>query len=201
MLVSFFADTEDTDYYSRCAIKLAARCNHLKIPHKIVEMPDKGHWLENCRQKPFFIEDMLNILKQPIVWLDADGMILEDTDVFDNLACDLACSSRYWRKDWNPDPLRFRVSPIFFNYTPTAIEFVKTWQKYTNEMRDFPDHHAFEKAFFSMRNSLSFQFLPKKYSYGPVITNKSACCIPSRSTTTRRVERLIKREMNENPAS
>ncbi len=73
-LISFY--TENTIYEKEIE-DLSASCKTLQIDHYIEKRKDLGCWEKNCNQKPLFIYECLKRFKKPLLWVDADGIVLK----------------------------------------------------------------------------------------------------------------------------
>jgi hypothetical protein len=74
LIVSFY--TRDT-IYEKEVEDLILSCRGLNLEAHIEPRADLGSWEKNCCQKPEFILECLNRFKRPILWVDADAMILQ----------------------------------------------------------------------------------------------------------------------------
>lgn len=130
-LLSFYTNNWQ---YPKYAKFLRRNCKNFNIKYIIEELPDQGDWIANTRMKTKFVHDKLMELKSPVLWVDVDSTLLRKPHV------DLSYDIGAVRKP--PNQLRtFYVSPLFFNYTPKGIEFVKRWYECDAEGSD---HLAFE---------------------------------------------------------
>jgi hypothetical protein len=78
-------------------------------------------------RKPSFLLSILEEKKKPFVWMDVDTIIHDELKVFDDLEdkCDIALAySGYPPK---VDYRTAKASPIYLNYKPIVIEFLKFW--------------------------------------------------------------------------
>ncbi len=117
ILVSFY--TKQT-IYEKEVEDLAASCQALQIEHYIEAREDLGCWEKNCNQKPQFILECLERFNRPLLWVDADGIVLqkpclnlEEYDLglyFNNIATKHA-----------------RNATIYISPTPAATAFLKLW--------------------------------------------------------------------------
>jgi hypothetical protein len=126
-IVSFYCDIDNRTYYSDHAARLRINCNENNIPHDIKKMKSRGEYRLNCLAKPKFLLKTLEHKKKPFVWLDVDSIIHAELKVFDDLhgKCDMAFA--YDGMPPHVKPTTPKASPIYINYTPIAIEFLKTW--------------------------------------------------------------------------
>ena len=139
-VISFY--TKDW-LYEQHAKRLVLDCDRLDLPCVIQERKTTGSYLKNTCMKPFFIREKLQQLKSPVLWVDCDGSILKKPDFFYGLKCDFAAKrmastrSRTWH-----------VGTMWFNYTPTMLEFMDRWCENTGEISD---ESALEKTWRQMK--------------------------------------------------
>lgn len=126
-IVSFYCDIDGRTYYSDHSRRLRINCNENNIPHDVRELPSRGEYRLNCLAKPKFILDVLEEKKRPFVWMDVDSRIHAELTVFDDLEdkCDMGFAYSGNPKEINPQLPK--ASPIYVNYRPIVIEFLKYW--------------------------------------------------------------------------
>lgn len=78
IVVSYFTNGE----YAGKAERLRASLDRLGIRHDIHKMPDQGSWQKNTFMKPTFIRQKLYQHGVPVVWVDADAVVLRPLDIF-----------------------------------------------------------------------------------------------------------------------
>lgn len=133
-VVSYF-----TPPYEGEARKLVASCNLYHLPHNVVAIPDLGSWRKNCGFKPSFILDALLQFKEPVLWIDADGVVnapLNDLEVAAEHA-DFGAwfiPNRVMRPADVPGGENSGADGIasgtmLWNYTPAAIGLLMLWQE------------------------------------------------------------------------
>lgn len=152
-IISFY--TNDW-HYPQYADKLRDDCDRLGLDHHIVEKPSTKTYDGNCNIKPYFIEEALVELKKPVVWMDVDGSINQFPDVFnDDLAarCDIAGFQS------QRDHTKIHVATIWFAYSETTLDFIRTWQQ---RSMDFIDDGAFQTSLASTSN-IRIETLPQQY--------------------------------------
>ena len=126
-IVSFYADVDGRDYYSKHADRLKRECKNLNIPSDIRPLESRGEYRLNCLRKPQFLLTVLKEKKTPFVWLDIDSIIHNELTDFDKLeqTCDMAFAYQAIPPNI---PIGYpKASPIFINYTPVALEFLELW--------------------------------------------------------------------------
>lgn len=97
--------------YAQEVQRLRASCERFGIERAIAAMEPRGSWERNCALKAPFIQDRLESLKRPVLWIDADGEIVGPISCFANAAYDLACHVR-WSLEKRPPPMNSRTMPF-----------------------------------------------------------------------------------------
>jgi len=121
IFVSFY-----TSFYKKPAMQLRARLEELGYRHYIVRVRDRKDWKKNILRKPAFIWAMLKKFKnETVVWLDADGQILQPPRLLFILNCDLAYHWYRYR-----EPL---CNTILLRNTQKMRAFIKAWAKRTRK--------------------------------------------------------------------
>lgn len=143
-IVSFYCDIDNRTYYSDHAIRLRINCNENNIPHDIRQVESKGEYRLNCLTKPSFLLSVLEEKKKPFVWMDVDSLIHDELKVFDDLEekCDIAFA--YSGFPPNVDFKLPKASPIYLNYKPIVIEFLKFWIEQCNVNMINPNVKVFD---------------------------------------------------------
>jgi hypothetical protein len=120
IVISYY--TKNT-LYEKEALDLIASCKDLNLKHFIEPVENLGSWEKNCCMKPSFILSHLQKLKAPILWVDADAVIVNPLSYFSKLKCDIA-----FRRKMKDDVYEVLSGTLFVNYTQKAIDLLKTWQ-------------------------------------------------------------------------
>lgn len=87
LIVSYY--TLGTPYEEEVK-NLIASCKKLGLNTDIVGIKPLGKWDQNCCYKPLFLLEKLREHKKPILWIDADAMVLKKPLLFETLKCDIA---------------------------------------------------------------------------------------------------------------
>ena len=120
IVVSFY--TPNTIYEERMRT-LKASVEKFKLRHDIQPVEDKGSWRKNVSYKPTFLLEMLKKHKEPILWVDADGVFRQAPKLLYNTNCDVAYF--YW------DMVGFRTictGTLYFANTDMAFQILKAWE-------------------------------------------------------------------------
>lgn len=122
IVVSFY--TKNTSYEKE-AEGLIASCERLSLPYDIEAIDSLGTWDKNCCQKPSFLLRKLQKHKQPIVWVDADAVILKKPTLFDNLEYDIA--AMVVEELPMDDDSKILSGTLYCNNTPQVHTFLQSW--------------------------------------------------------------------------
>lgn len=116
LVVSFY--TKNT-IYEKEVEDLEVSCRSLGIEHYIEKREDLGSWVENTWQKPTFILECLERFDRPLLWVDADGIVLKKPEL--KLDCDIGV---YFN---NYEDRHARNATIYIEPTPAAKKFLCEW--------------------------------------------------------------------------
>lgn len=123
VIISYFTNDWEYPKYAR---EMIEQCESLGLEHRIVERPTQNSYLKNCRMKPTFIKESLNILQRPVLWIDVDGCILQRPKFFTNLDADFAA-----KKMKKERARTWHVGTMWFNYNEKTMAFIDKWIEYT----------------------------------------------------------------------
>jgi hypothetical protein len=77
--------------YENYVQQLIQSMEKVGIPdYKIYRDSDKGSWEKNCQYKAVVLRQALEIVKTPVVWIDADAQFNSYPHLFDEISCDFA---------------------------------------------------------------------------------------------------------------
>ena len=155
LIISFY--TQDWQY-PKLANALRQNCEELGLKHHIKEMTSTGDYVQNTSLKSRFIFETLTTFKEPILWIDCDGSLLDLPTLLDYplvTQFDLAA-----RRHLRPKFRTWGVGTLWFNYTPVAVDFVGAWRDMVGEGTD---EHAFEETWKNFATQLKVYELPDSY--------------------------------------
>ena len=121
-IISYY--TEGTGY-EREVENLIASCQKLNLPHQIDSIPSMGSWEKNCCYKPRYILEKLNELTSPVLWLDADAVVVKKPTLFESLTADIAL--RVVESLPNESPSKMISGTVYVNHTTKAMTILKEW--------------------------------------------------------------------------
>jgi hypothetical protein len=148
---------------------LARSCKNLNLEFSFVGYKSLGSWEKNCCFKAKFILKKIKELKKPILWVDADGLILKKP-VFDDsfFNSDISICPKYASKKI----ISLHSGTIFINYTKNAISLLKAWDKECQmQLNDSKregevwDQRCLYELIFEKDYPTKFSPLPEKYCY------------------------------------
>lgn len=119
-LISFY--TKDT-IYEKEVKDLITSCECLGIEYCIEAREDLGSWDKNCCQKPLFILECMEKYNRPLVWVDADAIVMQKITLhYDNVDLALYFNNRSRNEA--------RSATIYIAPTVFAKDFVLQWYEY-----------------------------------------------------------------------
>lgn len=124
IVISFY--TANTPYQKEVE-NLKASCKQHGIILDAEAVESFGTWELNCAYKPFFILKKLNEYKQPLLWVDADGVFNSPPEWITAFDADIAV--RINQELPSSHPSKVISSTIFVKYNPQTIECLNAWTK------------------------------------------------------------------------
>jgi len=187
VITSFY--TPDWEY-PEFARQLSQNCENLNLEYYIVEKQSSGDYVKNCNIKPFFIREMLEKFKKPILWMDVDGSIVSSPNLFftdDILNYDIAAN----RGRSNSE--KIHVGSIWFNYTKAAMSFVDGWCESVSD--GGIDDGQFNSVWKKHKDIIKFYELPPNYF---VIITKINSIPPEDSCIVHRLSNSLLKQKQKN---
>lgn len=153
-VITFYTPTWEYENYAK---KMQDDCLRLGVPFYSKKYETKGEWILNTTIKPRFILETLQLLKRPILWIDADGTLWKQPDHFlNNYPYDFAA-----RRQTNPWR-QWHVGTLFFNYTEASINFLQKWVEYS-DANPGTDEGALDLVWKDVSDTLTSDELPATY--------------------------------------
>lgn len=190
VITSFY--TPDWEY-PEFARQLSQNCENLNLEYYIVEKQSSGDYVKNCNIKPFFIREMLEKFKKPILWMDVDGSIVSSPNLFftdDILNYDIAAN----RGRSNSE--KIHVGSIWFNYTKAAMSFVDGWCESVSN--GGIDDGQFNSTWKKHKDIIKFYELPSNYF---VIITKINSIPPEDSCIVHRLSNSLLKQKQKNKSN
>ncbi len=171
IIVSYY--TKDTLYEIQVK-DLIQSCETLGLAHDIVGIETLGSWSKNCCFKPAFLLSKLMEHRRPIVWTDADSVVMRQPELFLGMGADMAVHMReHLPKD---DVAKVLSGTIFINYTSRSKRLLKLWIlecKRHMEGKALPlDQEALRDVIYHYPHGAVVESLPEAYCH---IFDKSEC--------------------------
>lgn len=119
---AYTVDSHLGDYYKQASKNLSRSCIDHDIQHVIYPLRAAKDWFEGCSLKPTVIAHALKTYQRPILWLDADAVVLKYPSLLETLKANIALhvgAGGHW------------LSGTLF-VTPAALTFVQQWQQATD---------------------------------------------------------------------
>lgn len=165
-IISFY-----TPDYKQDIDNLICSLKKFNIPYDIEELPKvkplkvNDTWVVNCAEKAKFINHKIRQVKDTVIWLDADSIVIKYPKYFDVIEEDIAVYYEY--------QLRLKSGTILFKYNDTVLEVLDRWQKQCElAPTTFDQIHLQHiiKGFYQELHKLSVFFLPDSYCWMKDVT-------------------------------
>lgn len=163
LFVSYY--TLNTGYEQEIK-NLTLSSKKLSLETDFVAIESKGSWEQNCCYKPQFLLEMLEKHKRPIVWIDADAVILKKPLFFDSLECDIAL--RIYEDLPLEHPSKVNTATVYLRNTKQVKELLKLWKArchyiLANKIGEPWDQSALRDVLFQQESPISVKPLPDSY--------------------------------------
>lgn len=129
LIVSYY--TENTPY-EREVVGLIESCEKLDLEISVDAIPNFGSWEKNCCFKPKYLLQKLQQCKKPILWLDADAIVLQKPSLFETLEKDIALHVSDTLP--NDHPSKMTSGTLFINYTQESMRLLEAWSEETDTL-------------------------------------------------------------------
>lgn len=156
LIICFF--TKGTEYELE-AKRLESSCLALGLDSEIVGVDSLGSWVANCSYKPFFIRDIWKQTKRPVLWVDADGMLLSPPDLLAATSADFAVHK--WKGNG------FASGTVFFKQSEMAGKLLDQWCQCSKDSPEEWDQVTLETAWNIIVKEFPLEtiWLPESYCY------------------------------------
>lgn len=167
VIISFY--TVDTPYQIEIQ-NLIASCAKYHLQTEIEGYPSFGTWELNCAFKPFFILQKMKELQKPLLWVDADGVFLQQPSWQEEaFQADLAVRMH---EDLPKDhPSKVISSTIFVANNKKAEQLIRNWAMETKKLlldperkEEFWDQIALRNVLLSSEKQAKIASLPLVYA-------------------------------------
>lgn len=107
-------------HYTAEAQGLIESCKRLDLPLSCGILQSQGSWEANCAMKGNYVADALALWRRPLLWLDADAVVLKVPTLFENPDFEFAIYFHQPKQE-------FVSNTVYFAYTPRVINLVEEW--------------------------------------------------------------------------
>lgn len=166
LIISFY--TKKTLYQLEIQ-NLLESCEKWNLPIEIEGVESFGSWELNCAYKPFFIYRKLQELKRPLLWLDADAVVVKKPEWIEAFGGDF--SVRINEHLPSDHPSKVISGTIFANYTPECSQLLREWVKESHNQlmqeerkEEFWDQIALRDALLSKAHAANVKSMPLSYA-------------------------------------
>lgn len=121
LIISFYADFGNTEYYEGFAKDLIKKCKEFGVSYDIAAAESRGSYSANCLMKPEFILSKLKEHKSPIIWIDCDTQFRLPFSHFNDVKSDIGMATHSGNMEG------VKASPLYFNYTEGAFKIIREW--------------------------------------------------------------------------
>jgi hypothetical protein len=158
IIVSYYTKNS---LYEKQVEDLVRSCEELQLEYDITGIASLGSWSANCCFKPTFLLQKLLQYRRPIVWTDADSVMMKRPELLGTLRCDLAVHVR----ELLPVSDRGKVlsGTVFINYSSLAKRLLKMW--ILECQRQGIDQEALRDVLFHYPHGASVEHLPASYCH------------------------------------
>src|SRR5579872_3889653 len=163
IVVSYF--TRNT-LYEKDAEQLQLSCERAGLEYRIEGIDSFGKWHEHVCYKPHFILKMLQELKRPLLWVDADAEIVQKPPLPPTSDLSLRIFDHF-----PPDhPSHLFAATIYCNYNPQTITLIEMWGNLCrkgmemNPSLEVSDQVFLKQALDQMSKQIQFTPLPAGFA-------------------------------------
>jgi hypothetical protein len=197
LIISFFSDIENNNYYSDHGKRLIDECEALGLRYDIAEKESIGDYRLNCLSKPQYILDKLDEKQEDLLWLDVDSKLHSEPVEFNDMNSDIGFTTS------NGNLSGMKASPIFLKNNENSRMFIKTWIKSTsnlleNDISKFDHEPLFQLIpMFLQSNTISMSFVGEEYCAWPGNTNNNTVITMGLADAESKKEKLRSLGMSE----
>lgn len=166
VVISFF--TSNTPYQLEVQ-NLIASCKQHGVSLDVEAVESFGTWELNCAYKPFFILKKLNEYRQPLLWVDADGVFNRIPEQIKAFNADIAVRINEGLPVSHPS--KVITSTIYLDFNPRVVECMQLWIKECAQQlldpertEEFWDQIALRNVLFSQEYSAKIAYMPLAYA-------------------------------------
>ncbi len=163
LVVSYY--TKGTPYEEEVEF-LRKSCQEFGIECYIEGVENRGSWEENCAYKAYFMREMMQRFRRPLLWVDADAVFLRPLVFEECMFADLALIRI---KEDQGDRFCVYSGTVYVNGTEGGIKGLDLWCHYSDKIRKetgiappFMDQISLHMVLLA-KPSIQIEPLPLKY--------------------------------------
>ena len=193
-IISYY--TQGTGY-EREVKNLIASCQKLQLPYQIDPLPSLGSWEKNCCYKPRYILEKLEKLSTPVLWLDADAVVVKKPTLFQSMTADIAL--RVVDSLPSDSPSKMISGTVYINQTAKAKTILREWDAECQRLLEESQTEVWDQV--GLRNVLqrsdaTIYPLPRAY-YMIYDTMTTQMCQKEAIIVHYQASRIFKKEINQ----
>lgn len=171
MVISYY--TPDP-YYKELGESLRKSCEKYGVDNAIAELPSRGEWIKNINLSPGYINDCMMKYNRPLLWIDADSVLIQFPNLFRSKPddCDMVL-----RVPTNKRERMWTVGVMYINNTTMSKAFLKRWAALTEKDKGnglCSDEYYFDRTWREMGHLMKVYSMPGEYTF---TTKKSPGCV------------------------
>lgn len=163
LYVSFY-----TPDYAGVAHRLKVSLQMFGLDHHVIEIPDRGRWVDNCAFKPEFILREMWEDPRPVVWIDADAVVRSVPWAFEHeprgpVEPDARICTYIWKRVRRPEVLS---GTLYFSGGLGSKRLLELWIELQQKNPDMWDQRTLALAMDVARDmNITIENLPFEYVY------------------------------------
>jgi hypothetical protein len=138
--------------------KLKQSLDEHKVKYEIIGVRSQGSWERNTHLKPHVIKQVMEKHKIPVVWIDADAVVMKPLTFFEEVPGDISYHTVTWPNGFK----EMLVGTIYFDNNHKTESFIDEWIR-QNEHGKGPDGEVFQKIMETNPMDLNVTDLPGDY--------------------------------------
>jgi hypothetical protein len=153
---------------AKAMVASAARFGYRSQP---IAVPDQGDWWRNCSAKPQYFLKAFREHNGPVLWLDADCLVLEPLDDLLEMLNQADLLVKY--RPAHAFSALFNTGVMLFRKTPATLSLAEQWAAESlrwGPLHRFPDQATFSQAMLRHQRQIRFQPLPDRFHMMPQTT-------------------------------
>ena len=152
---------------ARAMVASAVRFGYRTLP---IAVADQGDWWRNCSAKPSYFWQAFRQHDGPILWLDADCLILQPLDELLGMLAYADLLVKY--RPGHAFSALFNTGVMLFRKTPATLHMVEEWAAESlrfGPLHRFPDQATFSQAMLHHQHDIRVLPLAEKFHTMPQV--------------------------------